>query len=198
MVRPRTGNPVGRPFTYTTPEERPLTLSFRIPRDLADRLKGYASRHRQSITELILDGIRWRLEQGDPRYAAPYSEQYYDNTILQELATPVHLLDDRVPFDEDGPPAPPAMPAPPTPEISYDSNVVIQQLGVSDVEMSGQMDSPAPISDKAAIVARLQAMQAQGMSLQQMATQLTAEGIPTLKGLSVWQKGTIAKLLRTA
>jgi hypothetical protein len=140
MPRPRTGHPVGRPTTYTTDEERPVTRSLRIPRDLDDQLTRYAARHRQGITELLLDGLRLRLEQDDPRYAALSSEQYYDNTVFQELAIPVHLLDDRIPFDEDGRSAP----AGPTPDISYDNNTVIQQLGVSDVEVPGRTDSSAP------------------------------------------------------
>jgi hypothetical protein len=196
MPRPPTGKPLGRPVTYTTNDERPVTRSLRIPRDLDARLTRYAARHRQSVTELLLDGIRWRLEQDDPRSAALSSEQYYDNTVLRELATPVHLLDDGIPFDEDGRSAP----AVPTPDISYDNNTVIQQLGVSDVEVPGQTDSsaPRPAPDKAAIVARLQAMKAQGMSLQAMASQLTAAGIPTLSGKGSWRKGTVGKLLRTA
>jgi hypothetical protein len=47
-------------------------------------------------------------------------------------------------------------------------------------------------------VARLQAMRAQGMSLQAMASQLQAEGVSTLSGKGSWQKGTVDKLLRQA
>jgi hypothetical protein len=50
-------------------------------------------------------------------------------------------------------------------------------------------------TDKAAIVSRLRQMRAQGLSLAQIAAELTAEGIPTLKGKSIWQKGTVDKLL---
>ncbi|HEX9872173.1 MAG TPA: helix-turn-helix domain-containing protein [Candidatus Tectomicrobia bacterium] len=51
---------------------------------------------------------------------------------------------------------------------------------------------------KAALLARLQAMQAQGLSTQAMATQLNREGVPTLSGRGTWQKGTIANLLAEA
>jgi hypothetical protein len=57
----------GRPFTYQSEDERPVTVSLRIPRDLHERMSRYAARHRQSITELLLDGLKWRLEQEDPR-----------------------------------------------------------------------------------------------------------------------------------
>jgi hypothetical protein len=58
---------------------------------------------------------------------------------------------------------------------------------------------PAAVGDpqerKAALVARLQAMRAQGMTLQAIASQLTAEGVPTLSGRGHWRLGTIGNLL---
>jgi hypothetical protein len=57
----------GRPLTYQREDEKPVTVSLRIPRDLYDHMSRYAARHRQSVTELLLDGLTWRLEQDDPR-----------------------------------------------------------------------------------------------------------------------------------
>jgi len=37
-------------------------------------MKRYASLHRQSVTELLLDGLKWRLGEGD--------NQYYENTSI--------------------------------------------------------------------------------------------------------------------
>jgi hypothetical protein len=91
----------GRPFTYQSEDEKPVTVSLRIPRDLHDRMSRYAARHRQSVTELLLDGLTWRLEQDDPRRQSIGDISYYDNTVLQELVKPVHLLDGLIPFDED-------------------------------------------------------------------------------------------------
>jgi hypothetical protein len=54
---------------------------------------------------------------------------------------------------------------------------------------------PASIPPKAAVVQRLQAMKANGLSLQAMADRLNAESVPTLSGTGRWQKGTIGKLL---
>jgi hypothetical protein len=48
---------------------------------------------------------------------------------------------------------------------------------------------------KAAILQRLRAMQAEGLSLQGIANQLNAEGVPTLSGKGRWQKDTISNLL---
>jgi hypothetical protein len=91
----------GRPFTYQSEDERPVTVSLRIPRDLHERMSRYAARHRQSVTELLLDGLKWRLEQDDPRRESVGDMLYYDNTVLQEMIKPAHLVDALIPFDED-------------------------------------------------------------------------------------------------
>ena len=119
----------GRPFTYQSDEERPVTISLRLAHDLYDRLERYAQRHRQSVSELVRDGIEMRLAvQADPRWqTAQGQEEYYDNTVLQELATPAHLLDDRIPFDDDhGPVSAPATVA--VADMPYDNNTVIQEM----------------------------------------------------------------------
>jgi Recombinase len=54
---------------------------------------------------------------------------------------------------------------------------------------------PAITDNKAAVLIRLRAMQAEGLSLQAMARRLNNEGVPTLSGKGHWQKGTISKLL---
>jgi hypothetical protein len=51
------GRPKGDPYT---------TLLARVPAELADCVKAYAIRHQQSISELIRDGLVWRLDEGDP------------------------------------------------------------------------------------------------------------------------------------
>jgi Recombinase len=65
--------------------------------------------------------------------------------------------------------------------------------------MSAHELPPAPLpvmSDpKAAVLQRLQAMQAEGLSLQKIADRLNNEGVPTLSGKGRWQKGTIGHLL---
>jgi hypothetical protein len=117
----------GRPFIYQSDEERPVTISLRLAHDLYDRLERYAQRHRQSVSALVRDGIEMRLAaQPDPRWqTAQEQEAYYDNTVLQKLATPTHFLDDSMPFDDDhlsvSAPATSAVS-----DISHDNNTVLQ------------------------------------------------------------------------
>jgi hypothetical protein len=60
---------------------------------------------------------------------------------------------------------------------------------------------PAPMTAepyderKAALLARLRAMQAEGLSYQKIANQLNAEGEPTLTHKGRWQAGTVGKML---
>ena len=55
-----------------------------------------------------------------------------------------------------------------------------------------------PQARKAALLPRLQALQAEGLSTQAIANRLNAEGLPTLSGNGRWQKGTISTLLAQA
>jgi helix-turn-helix protein/recombinase len=55
--------------------------------------------------------------------------------------------------------------------------------------------TPTRPTAKAALVDRLRAMQAEGLSLQAIADRLNNEGVPTLSGKGHWQKGTIGNLL---
>jgi len=57
--------------------------------------------------------------------------------------------------------------------------------------------APAPTAyDPDAAYARMQALQAQGRTLAQVAAQLTAEGVPTKQGRP-WHKSTVNYLLKT-
>jgi Recombinase len=60
--------------------------------------------------------------------------------------------------------------------------------------------TPAPMlsTAKAAVLKRLRAMQAEGLSMQAIANRLNKEGVPTLSGKGRWQKGTIGNLLAQA
>jgi hypothetical protein len=58
--------------------------------------------------------------------------------------------------------------------------------------------TPARPTTKAALLDRLRAMQAEGLSLQKMADRLNDDGVPTLSGRGRWQKGTIGHLLAQA
>ena len=52
----------GRPLVAHSDEDRPVTISLRIPRDLYERLEDYAERYQQTISDLVRDGLEWRLE----------------------------------------------------------------------------------------------------------------------------------------
>jgi hypothetical protein len=76
--------PRGRPYRYQEGEKRPVSISLRVPADIYDRLTQYASMHRQSITELVLEGIEWRLETpADPRVQLASDKSNAD--VLQQL-----------------------------------------------------------------------------------------------------------------
>jgi excisionase family DNA binding protein len=55
--------------------------------------------------------------------------------------------------------------------------------------------APNPLQRKAALITRLQAMQAAGYSFQEIASQLNEEGVSTISGRGQWQAGTVGKLL---
>ena len=80
MAYTPTGKRVGRPKTKDY-----KTISLKMPQDLLDRVQRYARQHRQSISELIRDGVEWRITEGDPRslgVAAPQHahDEYSRNT----------------------------------------------------------------------------------------------------------------------
>jgi hypothetical protein len=58
-----------------------------------------------------------------------------------------------------------------------------------------QSQTPDSNSQRTAVLRRLRAMQAEGLSLQKIADRLNADSVPTLSGKGRWQKGTIGNLL---
>jgi hypothetical protein len=60
---------------------------------------------------------------------------------------------------------------------------------------TAQSQAPDDNDQRTAVLRRLQAMQAEGLSLQKIADRLNADGVPTLSGKGHWQKGTIGNLL---
>lgn len=82
MAYTRTGRPVGRPKTKDY-----RTISLKIPQTLLDHVQQYARVHRQSMSELIREGLEWRIGEGDPlaqRYATGESadQEYKGNTEI--------------------------------------------------------------------------------------------------------------------
>jgi hypothetical protein len=87
---------------------------------------------------------------------------------------------------------------------------VIERLERSPVQIPPGLHTPAaserseratPASaspSKADLMIWLHTLRGAGMSLQDMANELNARGVPTLSGKGRWQKGTIGKLLSQA
>src|SRR5262249_16246823 len=75
---------------YQHDDEKPVTISLRLPKELHVRLEQYAAEHRQSISELVRDGLEWRLGEGDPRgLGAPSTQEdeaYYMSNTASTLA----------------------------------------------------------------------------------------------------------------
>jgi len=73
---------MARPPTYHSDDERPTTVSVRIPQELYAQAKAYAGQRRTTLTELLLEGLRLRLETpADPRDILVSQ----DTTVIQEL-----------------------------------------------------------------------------------------------------------------
>jgi hypothetical protein len=73
----------GRPFVYQAEDEKPVTVSVRLPRDLYDQVARYVKMHPgMTLTEFFLDGARLRLDTpADPRDLILSD----DNTVIREV-----------------------------------------------------------------------------------------------------------------
>ena len=66
MAKTATGRPVGRPKGTRTATVELETLSFKVPPEFKAQLQAYAKQRRQSTSELIREGVEWRIGEGDP------------------------------------------------------------------------------------------------------------------------------------
>jgi hypothetical protein len=75
---------------YQSDDEKPVTISMRLPKELHTRLEQYATQHHQSVSELVRDGLEWRLGDGDPRGLGDTSTKddkaYYMSNTANALA----------------------------------------------------------------------------------------------------------------
>ena len=124
----------GRPDKYHSDTERPVNVSLRIPRDLYEQAERYRRMRSLTLTELLLDGLRLRLETpADPRDIILSD----DNTVMQALQEMIQtavqaeigkLRDFTGPhLSIPGLIATPEAPAEPVPELSHDNNTVLQE-----------------------------------------------------------------------
>jgi hypothetical protein len=159
---------LGRPFTYESDDERPVTVSVRVPKDLHDKLTQYARIHRQSLSELVIDGLKMRLEQEDPRALALGADD--DDTVLQDLAAKVAaiLAASRSAFTAQPAPSPArgTLEAP-SAELSSDSNAVILK--------QPQARPGRPAGGMRQRILELLAAYAEGLSAEEIRVHLAAE-----------------------
>jgi hypothetical protein len=74
--------PMARPPKYASDEDKPVSVTFRIPRDLYDQAQHHAKRRQTTLTELVCEGLQMRLETPtDPRDILAMQ----DITVMQEL-----------------------------------------------------------------------------------------------------------------
>jgi hypothetical protein len=125
---------LGRPSVYQSDAEKPVTVSLRLPRDVYEQARRYVGRRPSlTLTDLLLDGLRLRLETpADPRDIILSD----DNTVMQELQEMVDAAVQKALAQ--GSTAPPALDTPtPTPapeapalpghDIAHDNNTVLQK-----------------------------------------------------------------------
>jgi len=89
MTKP-TGRPHGRPKT-----KEYVTLMARFPQDLADRVERYAGRKRQTVSEVLRDGVLVLLQDDDP-YLPFVSDR---NTVSDMLSDATREEEEEAPPD---------------------------------------------------------------------------------------------------
>src|SRR5215813_3739026 len=73
---------MARPPKYASEEEKPVSVTLRIPRTLYDQAQQHAKRRQTTLTALIVEGLQLRLETPiDPRDVLATQ----DITVMQEL-----------------------------------------------------------------------------------------------------------------
>jgi len=148
------GTKTGRPFTYQSEDERPRTVSVRIPRELFQQLEARVNQRRTTMTEAILEAVRlWVETPADPRDLLPSDNS---NTVIPQLeelveAAVERYLAKRHATQDTEPTAPAPAPAPTRDEIpSYNSTTVIQHTGPGEEGMKqcGVGHKPYPASKR--------------------------------------------------
>jgi hypothetical protein len=115
---------MARPPTYQSDEEKPVSVSLRVPKALYGRVQQHVQRRRMTLTEAILDGLTlWLDTPADPRDVRVSQE----NTVMQEWEAMVDARIEAALVRERTLAPPLALPTV-APELSYDdNNTVIQE-----------------------------------------------------------------------
>ena len=73
---------MARPPKYANEDEKPVSVTLRLPRDLYDQAQQHANRRQTTLTALMVEGLQMRLETPiDPRDVLATQ----DITVMQEL-----------------------------------------------------------------------------------------------------------------
>jgi Arc/MetJ-type ribon-helix-helix transcriptional regulator len=124
----------GRPFEYQSEDERPVTVSLRLPRELYEQVQQRVQLRRTTLTEAIKDALRlWLETSADPRDIILSN----DNTVIQEVQEMIRaavqaeigkLSDFMGPhFSTPGFIPTPEAPVEPVPDKPHNGNAVIQE-----------------------------------------------------------------------
>lgn len=110
---------MARPPKYAREEDKPVSVTLRLPRDLYDQAQQHAKRRQTTLTELVREGLQLRLETPtDPRDILATQ----DSTVMQELR---QMIADEVQAAlaaqrERAPAQPPS-------DIAHDENTVLHE-----------------------------------------------------------------------
>jgi hypothetical protein len=139
----------GRPLTYQSEDERPVSISVRVPKALYDQAQHYASMWRMTLTELLLGGLRLRLETpADPRELLASDN---GNTVMQQLQEMVDTAVQAALARMQG--TAPAAPMSPTGDsrpasvvVPYDNGNTVLQESAPAMKQCGKGHAPYPAS----------------------------------------------------
>jgi hypothetical protein len=129
----------GRPPTYLSDAEKPVSVSLRIPRELYDQAQQYVRMRRMTLTELLIEGLRLSLETpADPRELVLSNDS---NTVMQHIQELVNAavqaaLATGYPPTHTVPRA--AAPVPST-DIQHDDNITVIQERVAAVHQAAPL-----------------------------------------------------------
>lgn len=211
MTKP-TGRPRGRPK-----EKEYVTLMARVPKDLADRVKGYRGRKQQTMSYVLRDGLELLLDQehaqaplyvhdrkGEkPSIMSDTKEGSANIMSDRKEAVTVNMSDTK----EEHAGTPRRTRSTKMSDMKVDKTGITSDTKgdvspmMSDTKevQTASTAEPAILSDNnmpvPPVLTRLSEMRASGLSFQQIADRLNAEGVPTISGKGAWNKGTVSKQL---
>jgi hypothetical protein len=176
----------------------------RVPAELAELVKRYAAERGQlPVSELIREGLEWRIGDGDPRGTGMYlsqpigmSEKVYSSNTEKALGIRVaeELQEIRALLVQQGEQIQ-ALTQALERKVEAGGNRMYSSNTKKAVGAPVVSVAPKVKADKATVEARIRQLRDQGLSLAQIAEQLKAEGVPTTSGRGVWAKGNVERIL---